>query len=142
MSNDFTIRVYALIFSDEHEILLSHETYRGVQFYKFPGGGLEWGEGILDAIKRELREELNLENLQLSPFYTTDFFVESYFDTSTQVISIYYKLDGTISKNSIQIDSKDNRILGLKWLALNDLSDKDLTFSIDKHVTRLLLKSI
>lgn len=142
MQNDFTIRVYALVINHEQEILLMQESYRGIEFTKFPGGGLEWGEGILDAVKRELKEELNLTNLELTQFYTTDFFVESYFDTSTQVLSIYYKVAQPIAKESVQISIEDSRLLGCKWIALSDLCADDVTFPIDKHVVRLLTKAL
>jgi len=141
MRNDFTIRVYALVANQENEVLVMRETYRGIEFSKFPGGGLEWGEGILDTIKRELREELNLSGLEFTHFYTTDFFVESYFDTSTQVISVYYKVRTPIAKNSVNIQVADTRLLSYKWIAFDDLTDDDVTFPIDKHVVRLLLKS-
>ena len=141
MQNDFTIRVYALVTNQENEVLVMRETYRGIEFSKFPGGGLEWGEGILDTIKRELNEELNLSGLEFTHFYTTDFFVESYFDTSTQVISVYYKVRTPIAKNSLNIQVTDTRLLSYKWIAIDDLTDNEVTFPIDKHVVRLLLKS-
>jgi ADP-ribose pyrophosphatase YjhB (NUDIX family) len=140
MQNDFTIRVYALVVNQEEEVLVMRETYRGIEFSKFPGGGLEWGEGILETIKRELNEELKLTDLEFTHFYTTDFFVESYFDTSTQVISVYYKVARPIAKNSVNIQVADTRLLSYRWIALDDLRDDAVTFPIDKHVVRLLQK--
>ena len=142
MSNDFTIRVYALLFNEQNELLITQEEYRGVQFNKFPGGGLEWGEGPVDTIKRELKEELNVTGLSFSHFYTTDFFVESYFDTSTQVFSIYFRVNEVISKHELELDGEDTRLLGLSWINLSTLSKNDVTFPIDKKVVGLLLSEL
>ena len=139
MSLDFTIRVYALLFNEQNELLTTQEEYRGVQFSKFPGGGLEWGEGPINTLKRELEEELNLKDLTFSHFYTTDFFVESYFDTSTQVFSIYFKVNELINKNQIELDINDSRLLGLRWININSLSKKDVSFPVEKKVIGLLL---
>lgn len=136
--HDYTIRVYAIVFDTDNEILLMDETHRGLNFTKFPGGGLEWGEGILDCAKRELREELGLTNIDLVQFYTTDFFVESYFDTSTQVISIYYKTKTPIRKADVKFTGHDPHLLGIKWLPLARLTKDDVTFPIDKVVVGML----
>lgn len=135
----FTIRVYALLVNKEHEILLMNESYRGIEFTKFPGGGLEWGEGLRDCVSRELHEELGLSNIDLQHYYTTDFFIESYFDTTTQVISVYYKTKQPIDKQSITLTKTDTRLLGFKWQALKNLSTRDVSFPIDKKVVEMLL---
>ena len=57
---------------------------------EFPGGGLEFGEGTIDCLKREFREEFNLEIEVGELFYLTDFFQVSAFSENDQVISIYY----------------------------------------------------
>ena len=137
----YTIRVYAILINEREELLLMNESYRGIEFTKFPGGGLEWGEGILDCAKRELREELSLENVTLEQFYTTDFFVESYFDTTTQVISIYYKCTSIVQKDDVDMASHDTRLLGMKWVPLVKLTTDDVTFPIDKKVVGMLLNS-
>ncbi len=88
MSKHFNVRVYGLWFRDG-DVLVSEEQIRGQKVIKFPGGGLEWGEGTIDGLKREWKEELGTDINVLQHFYTTDFFQQSAWD-QTQVISIYY----------------------------------------------------
>ena len=38
--NRFNVRVYGLLFNDEKEVLVTDENRFGIQFTKFPGGGL------------------------------------------------------------------------------------------------------
>lgn len=49
----FTIRVYGL-WLHNNSVLLSNESVKGVQVIKFPGGGLEFGEGTIDCLKENL----------------------------------------------------------------------------------------
>ena len=58
--NKFNVRVYGIWIKNE-KILLSHENIDGFEMIKFPGGGLEYGEGALDCLKREFKEELDVE---------------------------------------------------------------------------------
>ena len=84
----FTIRVYGLLFH-EGRVLVSDELIRGRRITKFPGGGLEFGEGLKDCLVREIREEMGLEALDPQHFYTTDFFQQSSFhSTPMQVVSV------------------------------------------------------
>ncbi len=62
--NKFNIRVYGLLFNDQGDILVSDEERFGNRFTKFPGGGLEFGEGLSDCLKREFIEELN-QNIEV-----------------------------------------------------------------------------
>src|SRR5215469_14189176 len=85
----FNVRVYGLLINDKDEVLISDEQEYGMRFTKFPGGGLEFGEGLIEGLKREFVEECNVEVEVLKHVYTTDFFVKSAFNDS-QVISVYY----------------------------------------------------
>ena len=89
----FNIRVYAIILNDKDEVLLSDERRNGFSFTKFPGGGLDWGEGVADCLVREMREELDLDVQLGELFYVNDFFQLSRFHTDNQLISFYYYID-------------------------------------------------
>ncbi len=86
----FNLRVYGILVGANKEVLVSDEFIRGQYYTKFPGGGLEFGEGTRDCLKREFKEEMNLEVEVGEHLYTTDFFQLSAFNPGHQIISIYY----------------------------------------------------
>jgi 8-oxo-dGTP diphosphatase len=86
----FNIRVYGILINENKQVLVSDEFIRGMQITKFPGGGLEFGEGTRDCLKREFMEEMNLNVEVGEHIYTTDFFQLSAFNAAHQIISIYY----------------------------------------------------
>jgi ADP-ribose pyrophosphatase YjhB (NUDIX family) len=88
----FNIRVYGILINDAKQVLVSDEYIRGSYITKFPGGGLEFGEGTKACLEREFMEEMNLRVEAGEHIYTTDYFQRSAFDPRHQVISIYYKV--------------------------------------------------
>lgn len=139
----FTIRIYGVLIQNG-AVLVSDEFIHGKHITKFPGGGLEFGEGALDCLKREFREEMNLEVEVSSHLYTTDFFVASAFDENCQVMSIYYLVE-TFENIAVPFSEKvndykiDNNIRGFRWIPLKTLSAEDFSFVIDKKVGEMLV---
>src|ERR1700760_3670370 len=85
-----TLRVYGILLGPDKKVLVSDEYIRGNYYTKFPGGGLEFGEGTRDCLKREFMEETGM-NVEIGEhIYTTDFFQISAFNNKDQIISIYY----------------------------------------------------
>ena len=78
--NRFNLRVYGLLINEQQQVLVSDELIRGNYITKFPGGGLEFGEGTRNCLQREFREELNLQVETGEHFYTTDYFQQSAFN--------------------------------------------------------------
>ena len=139
----FNLRVYALLINEKQEILLSDENRFGKFFTKFPGGGVEHGEGIQDALFRELQEELHLEISGADFFYFNEFHQASAFDNSN-LIAFYYlikinkkELDLAIKQYTIPFYEEHEK---QRWIALNELNDSDLTFPIDRIVLEKLQK--
>lgn len=146
MPYPFNVRVYGLLIDAQERVLVSDELVHSHYITKFPGGGLEFGEGTIDAIKREMMEETGISIEVLSHFYTTDFFQPSVFNPKAQVISIYYIIKA-LSPITMQIadkafdfaEHKDGAI-GFRWLSIKSISEDAVTFPIDKKVVTILLQ--
>jgi len=143
----FNVRVYGLLINNNNEVLISDEQEYGMRFTKFPGGGLEYGEGLTDGLKREFVEECNTEVEIINHFYTTDFFVKSAFNDS-QIISVYYVVKAVsdlrfLTKTLVfDFDGEGDTLQSFRWIKLNELKSADLTFPIDQYVAELLIKNI
>ncbi|MBD1386856.1 NUDIX hydrolase [Mucilaginibacter rigui] len=143
----FNVRVYGLLINDDNEVLISDEQEHGIRFTKFPGGGLEYGEGLIEGLKREFVEECNTEVEVISHFYTTDFFVKSAFNDS-QIISVYYLVkavsDLRFATKTIvfDFDGEGDILQAFRWVKLSELTVDDFTFPTDQYVTDLLIKTI
>lgn len=140
---NFNVRVYGLLINDKGQILLSDEEEHGFRFSKFPGGGLEYGEGLIDALKREFAEECQAEIEIMEHFYTTDFFIKSVFNES-QVISIYYivkplaELMLNFKEKIFDFDAEGDLLQAFRWKDITSLEMSDVTFPTDQKVIGLL----
>lgn len=140
----FNVRVYG-IFIRNNSVLIVKENIGNLEIVKFPGGGLEFGEGLKDGLKREIKEELELEISIKKHFYTTDFFQRSRFYKTEQVISVYYLIniphcppDNIFPVINFQ---NPNHKLTFFWHHISSLESNIFTFPIEKRVCKLLLKS-
>lgn len=137
----FNVRVYGLLINAEQQVLISDEQSGGKIFTKFPGGGLELGEGLNDALKREFMEECNAEIEVLEHFYTTDFYEKSSFNDS-QILSIYYLVKAVhplqLNFKSKVFDFDEDSLQSFRWMDLATLKIEDVTFKTDQTVVELL----
>jgi 8-oxo-dGTP diphosphatase len=139
----FNIRVYMLLMEGER-LLLSDEMIRGKAYTKFPGGGLEFGEGLEEGLKREAMEELGQEVEVLEHFYTTDFFQRSGFRDSDQLIAVYFRVRlkekprFKTADKKFDFDDLDLERESFRWVSLEEMKSEDLSFPVDKHVLSLL----
>src|SRR6187200_929617 len=145
----FNIRVYGILINEKKQLLVSDEFIRGNYYTKFPGGGLEFGEGTRDCLKREFIEELNLKVEVLEHLYTTDFYQESAFRPGDQIISIYYLVKPletiAVRLSDIEFDfdedqlsryEKSNEVETFRFISWKNLSQESVTLPIDKVVVR------
>jgi len=143
MAKRFNVRVYGLLIHNA-ALLVSDEYIKKNRVTKFPGGGLEIGEGTIECLMREFREELNLEVEVTGHFYTTDFYVASSFDTNSQVISIYYfvkprgEMRFAVSESPHNYDKVEGA-QSFRWIRLPELKETDFTLIIDRKVAEMLL---
>jgi ADP-ribose pyrophosphatase YjhB (NUDIX family) len=147
----YSIRVYGILLNSSNQILVSDEFIRGNFFTKFPGGGLELGEGTRDCLIREFKEETNLDVTIGEHIYTTDFYQISCFNNQDQIISIYYyaHINEPINLKTSekpfdflaeQIADKTTCAESFRWVNWSDLSETTVDLPIDKVVVKMLLE--
>ena len=147
----FTIRVYGILMNELKQVLVSDEFIRGGYYTKFPGGGLEFGEGTRDCLKREFKEEMDLEVEIGDHLYTTDFFQMSAFNSSHQIVSIYYAARALepikaplrtkpfdFDEREMEVYRKTNETETFRFIDWNLFSAETVTLPIDKVVAELI----
>lgn len=134
----FNVRVYGLLVNENSEILVSDESRYGHQFTKFPGGGVEFGEGLHTALVREFREEMELEIDVKELFYVNDFLQISAFDPNHQLISFYYFVSPKHPLTNLTTAPSNGDGESQRWISIQELTTNDVTFPLDKCVVEKL----
>ncbi|HYM92927.1 MAG TPA: NUDIX domain-containing protein [Chitinophagaceae bacterium] len=147
----FNIRVYGVLVNENKQVLVSDEFIRGGLYTKFPGGGLEFGEGTRDCLKREFKEEMNLDVKIGHHIYTTDFFQLSAFNPQHQIISVYYEAHAlesiTTPLRNVPFDFDERQLKvyeatgeteTFRFIDWNNFSEKSVTLPIDKIVAKMI----
>ncbi len=141
----FNIRVYGILINNNKEVLVSDELIRDFKITKFCGGGLEYGEGTIDCLKREFIEEMNLKVEITDHLYTTDFFQQSAFNAAHQIISIYYLVKPAepikikLSNSPFEFDEEKmkkyadtQQTESFRFIEWDKFSEESVSFPIDK----------
>jgi len=137
--------------NDQKQVLVSDELIRGDYFTKFPGGGLEFGEGTRDCLKREFAEEMGLAIETGEHIYTTDYFQLSAFNPDHQIVSIYYYAKALeeiktplrikefdFDNEQLKVYANTKEIETFRFIDWEDFSPEKLTLPIDKLVAALV----
>ncbi len=147
----FTLRVYGILINEKKQVLVSDEYIRGNYYTKFPGGGLEFGEGTRDCLNREFKEEMDLAVEVSEHLYTTDFFQMSAFNPEHQIISIYYQVKALeeikaplrdklfdFDERQLAVYNDTGETETFRFVDWDDFSEESVTLPIDKVVARLV----
>jgi ADP-ribose pyrophosphatase YjhB (NUDIX family) len=151
MSLILSVRVYGILLDESRQVLVSDEYIRGAYYTKFPGGGLEIGEGTRDCLKREFKEEMNLEVVIGDHIYTTDFFQQSAFNSAHQILSIYYlatalepievpirNKEFDFDEQQLQLYNETQQIETFRFIEWDQFSADKVTLPIDKIVATMV----
>jgi 8-oxo-dGTP diphosphatase len=147
----YTVRVYGILLGENRKVLVSDEFIRGGYYTKFPGGGLEFGEGTRDCLKREFKEEMDLEIKVGEHIYTTDFFQLSAWRPDQQILSIYYfaealePIRAPLRDTPFAFDEREMKIYEEKgetetfrFIGWDQFSEESVTLPIDKVLVGIL----
>ena len=147
----FNLRVYGILINENKQVLVSDEFIRGNYYTKFPGGGLEFGEGTRDCLAREFMEEMNLRVEVGEHIYTTDYFQMSAFNPEHQIISIYYYAKALeeikvplrdkvfdFDESQLAIYEQKKEIETFRFINWENFSPESVTLPIDKIVAGMV----
>lgn len=136
----FNVRCYGLIVSHENRILTLHESFMGVPMNKFPGGGLEFGEGIRSCLDRELQEEfLNPPQLEWELFHIPEQLFVSQFRPEEQIIIIYYLAVERSNESDWQLNPNDAEEKTMTWMPFDPSTLDHLSLETDVQALENLL---
>ena len=146
MPNIFTIRTYGILIN-KGSVLLTYERMPNFSFTKFPGGGLEYGEGLKDCLIREFKEETGLAIEVKQHLYTTDYFQPSAFNKQQQLLAVYYLVDAKeinlVTNTEIEINVNGKKeYLTFFWQPLLNFNMQILTFPTDRIALAILQKTL
>lgn len=131
------IEVVAAIIVKDKEVLCTQRNYNKQDYisykYEFPGGKVESGETLIEALVREIKEELNA----IINLYEKDFFMKvdhSYPDFNLVLHSYICKLDN--------FTFNLNEHINYKWCSKDEIKKLDWAAADIPIVNRLLLEGI
>ena len=104
------IKCVCLVEETEDQILLVQVRHR--EKYYFPGGKIDEGETLLEAIQREIEEELQLHFSQDDFTYVGKVIGEAYPQPNTLTELNGFKVNRSINWNEVQID---NEVTDIRW---------------------------
>lgn len=107
----FTVTAGAIIFNDAGKVLLLKHRFRAGSGWGLPGGFLEAGEQPLEALKRELREEIGVE------VETAEIFTARSFRKPRQVEVLFRcRITGAAKPRTMEVERA-------QWFSIHSLPD-------------------
>ena len=130
--NEIVVATAAIIQNDSGILICKRrdgDNFGGL--WEFPGGKLEWGESPIECLKREIKEELDIEVFDLKLYDI----VSMPYPNGHHVILIFYTV-GSFEGNPKQIECSE-----FIWAKKNDLENLDF-LKADEGISKKLAKSI
>ena len=143
----FNVRVYG-VYVKEGALLVSDEHRMQMNMTKLPGGGVEFGEGVEQALAREWKEELDTRIDIGDVLYVNPFFQRSAFDACEQVLCLYYRitclepLKGKFVNKPFAFPVKQEGAQVFRWVPLRELAEDEFTFPIDQSLVPVLKQRV
>jgi len=107
----FTVTAGAVIFNDKGEVLLLKHRFRAGSGWGLPGGFMEKGEQPIDALRRELREEIGLEVDDVKVFAARSF-------KKPKQVEVLFRAraNATVKSRSVEVERAE-------WFSIDSLPE-------------------
>jgi len=121
------VRAEGLLIRDGRILLVNHEK-RDASYWVLPGGHVEHGETLTQALRRELKEELNLDATVGALALVHD-----YIAPKRHVVNHAFRVE---AEGEVRV-KPDGPLQGARWFPLDDLGSIDLRPPIAEVLRRI-----
>ena len=125
------IRLESVILKD-NQLLLGKHIKNNKHYWVLPGGHLEFGEKLSDALLREMNEELNINYVDnIKQLYTNEYIDK---EKNRHVLNIGYKLTvpgETIRR--IKLNTHEEALAEIRYFSKKDILSSEETFYPSKN---------
>jgi ADP-ribose pyrophosphatase YjhB (NUDIX family) len=135
------IRVEAVIYSAEGEILLVQHRKHGQSYWVLPGGHLEPGETLSDCIERELQEELEIGRPKAHELVFVDEFIDNEIPRHVVKIGFLVELpEPAAGENKIGVRAKEEAVVDSRFYNIEELKNSGDLFHPSREFFMELLE--
>jgi 8-oxo-dGTP diphosphatase len=117
--------VRAVVLGDDDRILLVHFQFPDWTLWATPGGGVEPGETLESAIRRELREEVGLDDVELGPviWERTHVFAFAEFSGQHEKFFLVQTKTNVINPSFSQQELLAERLTAARWWSVQEIRE-------------------
>jgi 8-oxo-dGTP diphosphatase len=137
------IGIYGIIINKQQILVIQKNRgpYKGK--FDLPGGGMEYGEDLDTAIKREIKEEVGGDIQKIEPFinisYTAEW-IENNTPTTTYHIGMYYLV--TLQQPfAVKTDPDGHDSDGALWINISSIHEENTAPIAYKAISKYLEKN-
>jgi 8-oxo-dGTP diphosphatase len=134
----FRVSIYGILRDRAGRVLVTESAGAKGTFFNFPGGGIQLGEAPLDALHRELAEEVGLRVRPLRLLHASLQFHRGVIKPKQQMVGIYWLVERTGGR--LKRGNGDD-VVGVRWAHPRELYNFGFT-SFDREALLPIVKAL
>ncbi|MGG3738782.1 NUDIX domain-containing protein [Aeribacillus pallidus] len=135
MGYPIRVRACSLIIENEQVLLVKFQSEEGIH-YNLPAGGVEKGESVIEAVRREAKEEAGIDVEVGELAFVFEYAPHLLNEPVTNIHGLHLIFECHLKEGSIphMPAHPDSDQIGVEWVPLHRLNDIVLYPAIQKHI--------